>query len=266
MPARRLGYGPGMRVHALHCGGDLRDVASFDPAHPQAGEALYNPYYMYVVEHPRGTVLLDTGAHPTLRTDPRSRLGDMADVFEALLEPEHTVPGCLARVGLEPSDIDVVVQSHLHFDHAGGLEHLGHAPVYVQEAELDFAFDRTHEQAEIYLVDDFADGVDWRPVAGEHDLFGDGALVLHPTPGHTAGHQSVWVATPSRPTFLLCDAAYLIAPMRGRRLPGVLGDADAMLASWDRIEAVEAATGARLVATHELDWETAVPRPPDAWA
>ena len=68
--------------------------------------------------------------------------------------------------------------------------------------------------------------------------------------------------TPSRPTFLLCDAAYLIAPMRGQRLPGVLWDGDAMLASWDRIEAIEAATGARLIATHELDYETAVPKPP----
>ena len=255
-----------MQVHALHCGGDLQDVGIFDYAHPQAGEALYNPYYMYVISHPRGTVLLDTGAHPTLRTDPRSRLGDMADVFEALLKPDDTVPGCLARIGLTPADIDVVVQSHLHFDHAGGLEHLRHAPVYIQQAELDYAFDRTHDQADIYLVDDFAEDVDWRPVSGEHDLFGDGTVMLHATPGHTAGHQSLWVDTPSRPTFLLCDAAYLIEPMRGRRLPGVLWNGEAMLDSWDRIEAIERATGARRIATHALDFETAVPKPPDVWA
>jgi glyoxylase-like metal-dependent hydrolase (beta-lactamase superfamily II) len=254
-----------MKVYALHCGGDLQDVGIFDYEHPQAGEALYNPYYMYVITHPQGNVLLDTGAHPTLRTDPRSRLGDMADVFEALLEPDDTVPGCLARIGMTPGDISVVVQSHLHFDHAGGLEHVRHAPVYVQQAELDFAFDRTHDQAEIYLVDDFNDGVDWRPLSGEHDLFGDGTLMLHSTPGHTAGHQSLWVQTPSQPTFLLCDAAYLIEPMRGRRLPGVLWNGDAMLDSWERIEAIERDTGARLIATHALDYETAVPKPPDGW-
>ena len=89
--------------------------------------------------------------------------------------------------------------------------------------------------------------------------------MLHPTPGHTSGHQSLWARTPSQPTFLLCDAAYLIAPMRGRRLPGVLWSGDAMLDSWDRIEAIETETGARLIATHELDFETAVPKPPDAW-
>jgi hypothetical protein len=86
-----------MKVYALHCGGDLQDVGIFDEEHPQAGEALYNPYYMYVIAHPRGNVLLDTGAHPTLRTDPRSRLGDMADVFEALLEVDDTVPGWRRR-------------------------------------------------------------------------------------------------------------------------------------------------------------------------
>ncbi len=254
-----------MQIYALHCGGDLQDVGIFDYAHPQAGEALYNPYYMYVITHPQGNVLLDTGAHPTLRSDPRSRLGDMADVFEALLDEDHTVPGCLATIGMTPADISVVVQSHLHFDHAGGLEHLRHAPVYIQQAELDYAFDRTHDQAEIYLVDDFNADVDWRPVTGTHDIFGDGACVLYSTLGHTAGHQSMLVQTKSQPTFLLCDAAYLIAPMRGRRLPGVLWDGDAMLASWDRIEAIETETGARLVATHELDYATSVPKPPDAW-
>ncbi len=220
---------------------------------------------MYVITHPQGNVLLDTGAHPTLRTDPHARLGEMADVFEALLEPDDTVPGCLARIGMTPEDISVVVQSHLHFDHAGGLEHLAHAPVYIQQSELDYAFDRTHDQAEIYLVDDFSAGVDWRPVTGTHDIFGNGALVPHSTPGHTTGHQSLWANTPSQPTFLLCDAAYLIAPMRGRRLPGVLWNGEAMLASWDRIEAIERETGARLVATHELDYENAVPKPPNGW-
>ena len=64
----------------------------------------------------------------------------------------------------------------------------------------------------------------------------------------------------------LADAAYLIEPMRGRRLPGVLWNGEAMLDSWDRIEAIERATGARLIATHALDFETAVPKPPDVWA
>ena len=53
--------------------------------------------------------------------------------------------------------------------------------------------------------------------------------------------------------------------MRGRRLPGVLWNGEAMLASWDQIEAIERETGARLIATHELDYETAVPKPPDGW-
>ena len=61
------------------------------------------------------------------------------------------------------------------------------------------------------------------------------------------------------------DTTSTVAPMRGRRLPGVLWNGDAMLDSWDRIEAIERETGARLIATHELDYETSVPTPPDGW-
>ncbi len=81
------------------------------------------------------------------------------------------------------------MQSHLHFDHAGGLEHLTHAPVYVQQDELDFAYAPPADQADIYVRADFDVGCDWRALDGDHDLFGDGRVRIVSTPGHTAGHQ-----------------------------------------------------------------------------
>jgi len=254
-----------VRIYALHCGGDVQDWGVFDPLDERAGTGIYNPYFMYVVTHPDGTVLFDSGAHPELRTNARERLGPAADMFEALLEPEHTVPGCLAAIGLEPRDVDVVVQSHLHFDHAGGLEHLGHAPVYVQQAELDFAFAPPADQADIYVPADFDVGCDWRALDGDHDLFGDGRLRIVATPGHTAGHQSLLVRLDGQTVFLLSDAAYLVDKMRARRLPGVLWSADAMLATWERVEALEREEDALLLATHEVDYETRFRMAPDAW-
>ena len=85
-------------------------------------------------------------------------------MFDARLDPDHNVPDLLARIGLTPRDIDVVVQSHLHFDHAGGLEHLTHAPVYVQQDELDFAYAPPDDQRDIYVRADFDVGCDWRPL------------------------------------------------------------------------------------------------------
>ena len=106
----------------------LMDWAAFDPFDERAGTKVYNPYFMYVITHTRGNVLFDTGVHPQMGTDPEARLGPAAASFEVRMTPEDGIEGRLATIGLTPGDIDMVVQSHLHFDHAGGLQWLTHAP------------------------------------------------------------------------------------------------------------------------------------------
>jgi glyoxylase-like metal-dependent hydrolase (beta-lactamase superfamily II) len=253
-----------MRVHALHCGGDLSDWAVFDPFDARIGTKVYNPYFAYVVEHPDGRVLFDTGAHPELGTDPYARLGEAAGAFETRLAPEDAIEPRLASIGLKPADIDIVVASHLHFDHAGGLGWFPHAEVYVQEEELAFAYEPPVYQREIYVRADFDCGLRWHPLSGDHDIFGDGSVRIVSTPGHSRGHQSLLVALASRPLFLLADAAYLLEKMRVRALPAVLWSPDAMIASWERVEAIERDTGALLLATHELDFRDSVRIAPGA--
>lgn len=254
-----------MRLYALHCGGDMMDMALFDPFDPGAGTKLYNPYFMYVVTHPQGNVLFDSGAHPALRTDPESRLGEAAADFEMRLEADHQIERRLASIGMTPGDIDVVVQSHLHFDHAGGLGWLTHAPILVQREELAFARNPPVYQRLIYVQADFAMDLKWQELDGDHDVFGDGLVSVISTPGHTRGHQSLLVRLEGGTVFLLADAAYLVAKMRTRSLPGILWSPDAIIASWERIEEIERREHARLITTHELDFETSVKLAPDAW-
>jgi N-acyl homoserine lactone hydrolase len=248
--------GDGVRIHALHCGGDLTDWGIFDPLDERRGEMVYNPYFVYVVEHPEGRVLFDSGAHPDLATDPIGRMGAGAEEFVVKLGPEDRIERVLARLGLEPSDIDLVVQSHLHFDHAGGLYAFPDTPVMVQRAELEFAEDPPADQREIYIADDFAPVSDWRLVDGDQDVFGDRRLTLIATPGHTKGHQSLLVRLDDgRHIFLLADAAYLLEKMRERRPPGILWDERAMLDTWDRVEQLERERDAFLITTHDLDYK-----------
>jgi N-acyl homoserine lactone hydrolase len=255
----------GIRLHALHVGGDLTPMSAFDPFDENPDLKVYNPYFVYVVQHPSGTLLFDTGAHPALRTDPESRLGAAAAAFEVRLEAEHHLEQRLAAIGLQPRDIDLVVESHLHFDHAGGLEWVRHAPVLVQREELAFAMDPPVYQREIYVQADYDLGLDWQQLDGDHDVFGDERVMVISTPGHTRGHQSLLVRLDGQTVFLLADAAYLLGKMRQRSLPGVIWSPDAMIATWDRIEAIERAEDARLMTTHELDYETSVRLAPDAW-
>ena len=84
------------------------------------------------------------------------------------------------------------------------------------------------------------------------------------TPGHSRGHQSLLVKLDSgRTVFLLADATYLLAKMRERALPGVLWSPDAMVASWERIEALEREHDAMLIATHDLDYRERIKLAPD---
>ena len=114
------------------------------------------------------------------------------------------------------------------------------------------------------MPDQFGGDYRWQPLAGEHDLFGDGSIVLFPTPGHTAGHQSVRVTLDNEVVIVLFDATYSIDKMRERRLPGILWSPDDLVASWERIEALEKEHSAVLLATHDPNVER-VKWAPDAW-
>lgn len=245
----------GVEIHALHCGGDLTDWGIFDPLDERAGEMVYNPYFVYVVKHPDGVVLFDSGAHPELGRDPVARMGAAAEDFVVKLDPGDAIEPVLSRIGLVPGDVDLVIQSHLHFDHAGGLYAFPDTPVMVQRAELEFAADPPEEQREIYIADDFAPVGSWQALDGDTDVFGDGRLTVVATPGHTKGHQSLLVELDDQVVFLLADAAYLLPKMRARRPPAVLWTREAILATWDRIEAIERERDAFLITTHDLDYE-----------
>jgi glyoxylase-like metal-dependent hydrolase (beta-lactamase superfamily II) len=255
-----------MRLYALHCGGDLMDWSAFDPWDERVGTKVYNPYFAYLITHPQGNVLFDTGAHIQLATDPEARLGAAAAAFQLQLTPDEHVEPRLAEIGLRPSDIDIVIQSHLHFDHAGGLEVFTHAPILIQREELSFALAPPVYQRLAYVPGDFDHALDWRELDGDHDVFGDGRLIALSTPGHTRGHQSLMVHLDSGQTvILLADAAYLLAKMRERALPALIWSPDAMIASWERIESLEREHDALLMATHELDFRDSVKLAPDAW-
>jgi glyoxylase-like metal-dependent hydrolase (beta-lactamase superfamily II) len=254
-----------VRVYAFHCGGDHADFAVNDPFDENVGKKQYSPYFFYLVEHPEGRVLFDTGLHPQIRTDPAARMGAAAGAFPIEMHEDGDVVPQLGKLGLRAGDIDGVVQSHLHFDHAGGLEFVQHAPVYVQATELRTARNPPPYQADLYTAADFEHDLDWRLLDGDHDLFGDGAVRIVATPGHSPGHQSLLITFEARPPLMLLgDAAYSLEKMRQRRLPAIVWSPDAMVDSWERIERIEREAGAELRCTHEADY-SAVPMSPSGW-
>jgi N-acyl homoserine lactone hydrolase len=252
------------RLYVFSGGGEDTLAALFDPWDPACGSTVRIPYFFYLVLHPRGPVLVDCGAHPDLVASPANRLGDQAAMSAVVMDASDTVSARLASVGLGPGDVEHVVLTHLHFDHCGGLEALGSATAYVQSAERRFAADPPVYQRPAYISQDWSGHSRWDPVDGERDLFGDGSIRLIPTPGHTPGHQSVVVRLPGRTVLLVGDAAYHPVKMRQRRLPGYLWNPDELVASWERIEAIERDHNAELLFSHYPSLDQ-TPTGPENW-
>jgi glyoxylase-like metal-dependent hydrolase (beta-lactamase superfamily II) len=209
------------------------------------------PVGAFLIEHPEGTVVFDTGMHPELEHD-TGRMRSTASLFEVEQSPAWTLTGQLEAVGVAPDDVDVAIVSHLHFDHCGGLGQLPSARLLVQEAEWRAAFDDGRVEFGVYNPDDFDLGHDRVPLHGEHDVFGDGRLRLMPTDGHTAGHQSLLL---DGATLLVGDACYCQQALDRDALPGYAADADRQrqVFAWLRDQQAE---GTRLVFSHD----------PDQWA
>jgi N-acyl homoserine lactone hydrolase len=130
------------------------------------------PVYVHVIDHPDGRVLVDTGM-----TELHPLVADM--------DPRLTP---LSEQGFDLAAVDIVVNTHLHFDHCGGNHLFAGKPIYVQRRELDEA--RTQDD---YTIREWVDapGVHYVPVDGELELLPGVRLV--PAPGHTAGTQVVVV-------------------------------------------------------------------------
>ena len=113
--------------------------AVYDPLDHDAGTIVYGPYFFFLITHPQGNVLFDVGLPSQVEgTGGRGRGG--GDVRHRNGPRPMTSASKLQLVGLAPADISHVIVSHLHFDHAGGLQFFPEAKIIVQRRELQFAF------------------------------------------------------------------------------------------------------------------------------
>jgi len=223
------------------------------------------PVPSFLIDHPKGKVLFDSGLHPAAQLDPAGRLGAAAAVFAVEFVSGEDVAARLAAFDVGVSEIRYLVNSHLHFDHTGGNATIPSAQLVVQRREWEAGHDADLIQQNFYDPKDYDTGHDVLLVDGEQDLFGDGRVVCFPTYGHTPGHQSLRVRLDHREVVLTADACYLRRTLDELHLPSVVYDADAALASLRRLRALRDA-GAHIYYGHDPEFWKALPQAPHAFA
>jgi glyoxylase-like metal-dependent hydrolase (beta-lactamase superfamily II) len=218
------------------------------------------PMPSFLIEHPRGLVLFDTGIAPEAITDPVRVYGqELADGLGITGTADQAVDKQIEALGYQVSDVTHVIASHFHFDHAGGTHLFPDAKHYAGQGELAFAHWPTPISAFCYMPDQLerTRGFDWREVPGcDLDLFGDGSLVLLSMPGHTPGELSLKVRLASRTFLLTGDAVHLRAALEMEYHFPIDWDTRAALSSLQRIKRIAEAEEASVWISHDPDdWE-----------
>lgn len=233
-----------MRVQLLNVGWLIAPASLMRRGEPQ-GQLLRLPVPAYLVETGQQRILIDTGLHPAAVVDAAGFYGrsDALDVFA--FEQELSLA---EQVDL--GTVTMVVLTHLHWDHAGGLPLVpASIPLVIQRREWSAGHDRAMVKRNFYFPRDYT-GEERRLVLvdGDHDLLGDGSIELLFTPGHTPGHQSVRIGD----LVLGADVAHFSGGLDDHRFPLFGHDLDEQGRSADRLRGLRDA-GLTVMPGHDPD-------------
>lgn len=204
----------------------------------------------YVIEHPEGRLLWDGGL-PSATADAE---GWQGEGMQSRLD--RTLADQLSDIGLDMRSFAYMAFSHMHFDHVGVANEVEGATLIIQKPEYDAAFAdpvvTPGYEPTLYSKLKDAERV---VVEGDSDVFGDGRVRIISTPGHTPGHQVLYInLEKTGPVVLSGDLYHFALSREKRRVPSFNVDADQTLKSMDRVDALLEEASAKLWIEHELAW------------
>lgn len=231
----------------------VKDISLWNPG-VDVGQQKRFTVSAYLIRHPKGDLIWDTGLCDTLAKVPG---GGENERLKATLP--KTLISQLGELLVSPSDIDFVAVSHLHNDHIGNMNYFRSATLIVQEEEYNGMFKGTKA---LPLVDSLKNNKAIR-LTGDHDVFGDGSVIIKRAPGHTAGHQVLFVNLPrTGPIVLSGDLWHFEKNRRLRGVPGFNFSKEATLISMDAIEAFIREKKATLWIQHDFEQNQTIPHSP----
>ena len=248
-------------MYVLECGESRTDDVSLWSPGVDVGVAREFSDNCYLIKHGKDWLLWDSGMFDGIADKPD---GVIAGGGILTLFVRRTLASQLAEIGVAPTDITHIAFSHFHGDHVGNANLFTSATVLVQRAEYDLAFGP--DAAKVGYVPALYTKLKDNPTVkldGDHDVFGDGSVVILSTPGHTPGHQSLLVRLPKQgPVVLSGDMVHFRENWDAQRVPTRNFDRDQSLRSMERISSLLVAEGAVLWINHDRTQSSGMPRAP----
>ncbi len=214
------------------------------------GQALPLSNNCYLIEHANGTLLWETGVPDSVAAHPD---GILAPTRVITWFRDRTLEAQLETLGVSTDAITHLAFSHTHGDHVGNVAMFPTARLLIQRPEHELV-QRTspgmiHPQQVLELLE------------GDHDVFGDGSVVILSTPGHTPGHQSLLVRLPrTGPVILSGDLVHFQYMWENRAVPSFNFDVEQSRASMDRVAQLLAEHEAQLWIGHDAEFSARIDR------
>ena len=225
-----------IKVHIFHTGSVcVDDAIPHGSNNPFAVLGLFRkkehrktlPVSCYLIEHPKGRVLIDTGWDSIYATQkPKRFFGLLDHISTPIIKQEESIDHKLSTLGFHSSDIDYVFLSHLDFDHTSGLR-------LVKDAKNFFASEEEIKDSKKYFFRYVKQNWDFLnlqpfhykpsklgPVGKSYDVFGDGTLLLVNTPGHSHGLFTAIISNGERFIALPGDTIYTQKSLKEHLIPG----------------------------------------------
>jgi glyoxylase-like metal-dependent hydrolase (beta-lactamase superfamily II) len=249
------------RMFVIDCGENhVKDLSRWTPG-VHFGEPAVFSNHCYLIRHAKGLMLWDTGNPDRLAALPNGLTAPNGLITAYMGKP---LADSLKEIGVKPGDIQHFAMSHSHGDHSGNANLFGASTLYMQVAEYDAVFG-PEPQKYNFIAANFEKlrGAKVVKLNGDHDVFGDGSVVIKSTPGHTIGHQSLFVRLPKTgPVLLSGDMTHLMENWQAKRSPWFNFDLVQSTRSMNEMEQFMALTGAKLWINHDRAQNAAIPKAP----
>ncbi|MGE0736796.1 MAG: N-acyl homoserine lactonase family protein [Alphaproteobacteria bacterium] len=231
------------KLYILNCGeGVAGDISRWSPG-VNVGKSMDFVDNCYLIKHAQGWMIWDTGITDAIAAMPEGQ--KPADPRMTHWRRPKTLIAELATLGLKPADIKYLAVSHTHPDHAGNVNLFPQSMLLVQKAEYEWP-------TPLGTIGRFKPEHPVTKLEGDHDVFGDGSVVIIATPGHTPGHQSLLVRLPKTGALVLSgDAVHFRSNWDNRGVPANNVDKDKSLASMQRIADILAKEKGTLWINHD---------------